>query len=154
MVTIQTIENIKLGSRITLYNGIYAILLGILSIIFYDKLMLTSFRAINSVWQVFTKYNPEISALFFNLILAKSFFLIAIGISIWFLSDYILRKKSKSAWLILFVIGIVFWAGLLTTEIFNKNIYTITASFIGWLSFIIGMVIPIKYYTHKNYEEY
>jgi len=154
MVTIQTIENIKLGSRITFYNGIYAIIFGLFSILFYNTLMLANFRAIDSVWQVFTKYNPEISSLFFNLALAKAFLLISMGLAIMYLSSYILKKKNKSAWVMLFIIGIIFWAGLLTTEIFNKNVYTITISFIGWISFVIGMLIPISYYTQKSYEEY
>lgn len=154
MVSIQTIQNIRFGSRITFYNGIYAIFVGIFTIVFYNSMMFTNFRAIDSVWQVFLKYNPEISSLFFNLILIKGIFIIALGITISYLSSYILKKKSKTAWLYLFIIGIIFWAGYLTTEIFNKNIYTVTISFIGWLFFIIGMIIPINYYTHKNYDEY
>jgi len=154
MVTIQTIENIKRGSKITLFSGIYAIFVGLFYIFFYNWIMYNNFRKIDSIWQIFTKYNPEISNFFFYLFLSKGLFIIALGICVIYLSIFIMRKKDKTAWVILFVIGLVFWAALLTIEMLTKNVYTISLSFIGWLIFIIGMIIPIKYYTQKSYDEY
>lgn len=154
MVTIQTIENIKLGSKITLYNGIYAILTGLFYILCYNWIMRENFRAVKSVWQVFYKYNPDISSLFFQLFFLKGLLIIALGIFIIYLSIFINKKKEKSTWVILFITGVIFWAGLLITEVLSRNIYTILLSFFGWFSFVIGQLIPIKYYVHKVYDSY
>jgi hypothetical protein len=112
------------------------------------------FRAIDIVWQVFEKYNPGISSLLIRLIILKCVFIIGFGIAVIAFSVYILRKKNKTAWVILFLMGLIFWASMLSIEIFNKNVYTIALSFIGWLSFVIGMVIPIRYYLEREYTEY
>lgn len=154
MLTIQTVQNIKRGSRFTLINGIYAIILGILYIVFFRFIIKTDFRAIDAIWQIFDKYNPGIAGLFVKLLVIKGVFIISIGIMIIYLSSYIWKKKDKSAWFVLFLIGLLFWGSLLTLEILNKNIYTIILSGIGWLTFIIGMFLPIKYYMERDYEDY
>jgi len=154
MLTIKTVENIKRGAWITYINGIYAILLGIIYLSFFRFLLKTNLKAIGVIWQVFAKYNPEINALFIRLIILKGIFIIAIGILIVYLSDYIFRKKDRGTWISLFVIGLIFWGSLLTFEIFDKNIYMITLVAIGWIGFIIGMLIPVKYYTQKDYGDY
>lgn len=154
MLTIRTIEHIKTGARITLLNGIYAILLGIFYAIFSGFIMKIDFRAIESSWGFFERYNHEISSLFLKYFILISVIIIAVGVCIIYLSFHILKKKEKATWVVLFIIGIVFWSGLLTVEILNKNIYTICLGFIGWASFILGMIIPIKYYTEKSYDTY
>lgn len=154
MLTIQTLENIKRGSRLTFANGIYAILYGLLYLGFIKFIIKSDFRKAEAVWQVFIKYNPTIGSLYIKLMIIKGILIIALGIAILYLSMYVLKKKDKTAWVFLFLIGLVFWPALLTLEILNRNIYTITASFIGWLSFIIGMLIPLKYYLQREYSEY
>ena len=149
MITIQTVENIKKGGKITLANGIYAIILGICYIIFYDYIMNISFKNYDFLWHTFTEYNPEISNFFLYTFMSKGIFMISLGICIIYFSNFIIKKKDKTAWVVLFIIGLVFWASLLTFEIFTRNIYLIVASFIGWLMFILGMTIPLKYYTQK-----
>ena len=59
MLTIKTLESIKRGARFTLFNGIFSILLGIFYIGFFELILRANFRAINVVWQVFSKYNPR-----------------------------------------------------------------------------------------------
>ena len=154
MLTIRTVQNIKRGSRITWLNGIYAIILGFLYIVFFKFIIKTNFHTISAIWQIFDKYNPDIAGLFVKLLVIKGVFIISIGIMIIYLSSYILRKKDKSAWFVLFLIGLLFWGSLLTVEILDKNIYTILLSGIGWIMFIIGMLLPIKYYMERDYDDY
>jgi len=154
MVTIRTVENIKLGSKITFANGIYAILLGFAYIFFFREIMRINFRHVNTTWGFFEKYNPAISSMFLRFFILIGLIIIAVGASIIYLSAIIHRKKEKDMWVVLFTIGIIFWTGLLTIEVLNLNIYTIFLSFLGWLSFIIGMIIPIKYYIEKPYDSY
>ena len=154
MVTIRTVQNIKIGSRITLLNGIYAILLGIVYLVFARNILKINFSAIGSLWAFFDKFNPEIGSLFVRLFILVGLVIIATGAGITYLSHMISKKKEKDYWVVLFLIGIIFWIGLFTIEALNKNLYTIIASFIGLLSFIIGMLIPIKYYFRKPYETY
>jgi hypothetical protein len=52
MLTIQTVENINRGSKITIFNGIYAILLGIAYLIFLIPLLKMNFRRIDVIWQI------------------------------------------------------------------------------------------------------
>jgi hypothetical protein len=113
-----------------------------------------NFRSIDVIWQVFDKYNPAIGALFIKIMILKGIFIIAFGFIFIAFSSYILKKKDKSAWAVLFFIGIIFWASLLTLEIFSKNAYTIIASLFGWITFVIGMLLPIKYYMQKEYTDY
>ena|SRR3989344_2614254 len=152
MVTIRTIENVKLGAKITLINGIYAVLLGVFYMLFRELIVVTNFRSAEAIWQLFAKYNPEVSGLFIKSIVLHGIFIVAFGIGIVYLSQQILKKKEKSTWIALFLVGLIFWASSLTIEALNKNVYTMSASLIGWLSFVIGMLIPIKYYTQKNYD--
>jgi hypothetical protein len=154
MLTIQTVQNIKRGSRITYLNGLYALVLGILYLSLFNFIIKLNFHKINAIWQVFSKYNPEISDIFIRLFLLKGIFIVVMGVVIIYLSRYILKKKDKNAWFVLFIIGVLFWASLLTIEIFDKNIYTIVFASIGWVMFIIGMLLPIKYYIEKEYNEY
>lgn len=154
MLTIQTVQNIKKGSWITMYNGIYAMILGIVYICLIDVIIKMNFRAIDAVWQVFAKYNPQLSNMIIRVLILKGFLVFAIGVAIVYLSNYIMKKKDKSAWVVLFIIGLVFWGVLLTVEFLDGNIYTIIAASFGWLTFIIGMLIPLKYYMQKEYIEY
>jgi len=154
MLTIRTVQNIKRGSRITYINGIYAIILGIIYISLFKFIIKVNFRKIDAIWQIFEKYNPGISSIFIRLFILKGIFIIALGIIIIYLSLYILKKKDKNAWFVLFIIGVLFWASLLVIEIFDKNIYTIIAAGIGWIMFIIGMLLPIKYYIEKEETGY
>jgi hypothetical protein len=153
MLTIKTLEKIKIGSRTTLFNGIYAVLLGIFYLAFYEFIIKNNFRKIDIVWQVFEKYNPEISKLIIQLLIIKALFIIAFGLVIIYLSVYILKKKDKTAWLALLILGMIFWVSILVFEILDKNFYTITLIAIGWISFIVGMLIPIRYYTEREYDE-
>jgi len=155
MVTIRTVQNIKLGSRITFANGVYAILLGIFYLVFTNFIMKINFRAIDGIsWGFFDKFNPQIGWLFFRLFILLGLVLIAVGACIIYLSHIIAKKKEKDFWVVLFIIGIIFWTGLFVIEALNRNIYTIVLSFFGWLTFIIGMLIPIGYYLEKPYKEY
>ncbi len=154
MLTTKTLENIKRGARITIFNGIYAILLGIFYLVFFEFILKTNFHAIDIVWQIFAKYNPAINLFLVKLIIIKGSFVITIGAVIAYLSNYILKKKEKATWVALFIIGLIFWPSLLTFEILDKNWYTTAMAFFGWISFIIGMVLPIKYYMQREYNEY
>ncbi len=154
MLTIQTVQNIKRGSRITYFNGIYAMVLGLLYIIFYKFIIKMNFNAIDTIWQVFVKYNEGLSQLLIRLLILKGILILLVGFAIVCISNYIIKKKEKSAWVVLFVIGLVFWAALLVVEFLDGNIYTIIAATIGWIMFVIGMLIPLKYYLQKEYIEY
>jgi hypothetical protein len=112
------------------------------------------FRRIEVVWQVFAKYNPAIAAMYIKMLILKGVLIITFGVVIVYLSNYILKKKDRTAWINLFIFGLIFWASLLTIEILNKNPYTIAASFIGWIMFIIGILLPIRFYMQREYEEY
>lgn len=154
MLTIKTLETIKRGARITYLNGVYAIVIGALYLAFMKFILKTDFKSLDVIWQVFAKYNPGINNLFYNFIILKGVFIICIGIAILYLSSNILKRKEKGTWISLFLIGIIFWSILLTIEIMNKNLYAIIATFIGWLMFIIGMLLPIRYYVDRDYTEY
>lgn len=154
MITANTVESIKFGSKITIFNGIYAILLGIFYLSLFPWIMKEKFNAIDKIWTIFSRYNPEISGLYIKTFILSAILMIALGICIIYLSYFILKRKDKTAWIILFVIGIILWPCILLVDILNKNIFFIVLSFIGWLTFIIGMLIPIKYYLQKGYNEY
>jgi len=154
MLTIRTVQNIKRGSRITYLNGLYAIILGIIYLALFKIILKLNFRKIDVIWEVFSKYNPEISGLLVRLFFLKAVFVIVMGIIIIYLSRYILKKKDKNAWFVLFIIGVMFWASLVVIEAFNKNWYTIGAASFGWVMFIIGMLLPIRYYIESEYTDY
>ncbi len=155
MLTIETLEKIKNGARITLFNGIFAILFGAAYLGFMNFFLKDNFRTIDVVWKVFYKYNNELASVIVRLTILKCVFIILMGIMIIYLSDYIHKRKDRFAWIMLFVLGgIIFWPTILTIELFDKNFYTIIASAIGWITFIIGMILPIRYYMQREYTEY
>lgn len=154
MLTIRTVENIKRGSKITLFNGLYAMVYGIISLCLMDIFIKRDFRDISVVWQVFAKYNPEIANMLFRFIIIKSILIIIVGIMIIALSNYILKKKDKTAWVTLFVTGLMFWGSLLTVDIMQGNLITIIISLVGWIMFIIGILLPVRYYLQRDYTEY
>lgn len=154
MLTIKTLENIKLGARITLINGIYAAFVGAFYMLFFNFVLKTNMKAIDVIWQVFAKYNPEVNSLFVRLMILKGVFIIAIGVLLASLSYYILKKKDRGTWITLFIVGLIFWPSILTFEVLDKNIYLIIADIIGWITFLIGMFIPFKYFIREDYEGY
>jgi len=150
----MNIKRVKQGAKITLYNGIYSVLLGIFYIFFVNLIMIMNFNSISRLWGFFIKYEPEISRLFYLLNINIGIFLIVIGIIIIYLSYFIYKRKEKMVWVILFISGIISWAGLLTITILMKNIVLIILSSIGWITFVFGMILPIRYYLEKEYREY
>lgn len=150
----MNIQKVKQGAKITLYNGIYMIFLGLFLIFFVKFNMKNNFDVIASIWRIFVKYNPKIAQLFFLFNFSIGILLISMGIIIIYLSYFIIKRKEKMAWAVLFLSGITSWAGLLTVSILVKNALIILLIFIGWLSFVVGMLLPIKYYIEKKYREY
>jgi hypothetical protein len=154
MLTVKTLQNIKRGAWFTIFNGIYAVLFGILYVALFSFILRNNFSAIDVVWQVFAKYNPSISQLIVKLMIFKGIFIITIGILIIYLSIYLLKKKDRDTWIMLFIIGLLFWPSLLTFEVLDGNWYTASAVTVGWITFIIGMLIPIKYYSNREFTDY
>jgi len=150
----MNIQRVKQGAKITLYNGIYMILFGIFQIFFAEFNMKNNFQAIDSIWSLFVKYNPKIYKLFILSNISIGILLISLGVFIAYLSYFIIKRKDKMAWVILFVSGIVSWIGLLIISFLFKNWTLIILSLIGWIMFIFGMILPISYYIEKNYREY
>ena len=150
----MNIQRVKQGARITFYNGIYMVLIGLFTMIFIKLNMTINFSRLPEGWGFFAKYNPEVAHIFFLFNIALGILTIANGIVICYLSDFIIKRKDKMAWVVLFVSGIISWAGLLTISILFRNWTTIVLTFIGWASFVFGMLLPIKYYLEKNYREY
>jgi len=148
------IQKVKQGAKITWYNGIFMILFGIFYAVFIKFNMKQNFNAINELWGFFSKFNPEITQLFFLFNILIGLFLVSTGIIIIHLSDFIIKRKDKMTWVVLFLSGIIAWGGLLIVSILFKNLILIIISLIGWVSFVIGMVLPIKYYLEKSYREY
>ncbi len=150
----MNIHRVKQGAKITLYNGVYMILFGIFQIFFAEYNMKNNFQAIDSIWSLFVKYNPKIYRLFILSNISIGILLISLGVFIAYLSYFIIKRKDKMAWVILFVSGIVSWVGLLIISFLFKNWTLIILSLIGWVMFVFGMVLPISYYIEKNYREY
>lgn len=150
----MNIRRVKQGARITYYNGIYMILLGVFYFVFFNYIMKKNFISIEKLWGFFSKYNSDISHLFILFCILIGILLVTQGIAIIYLSDFIIKRKEKMTWVILFIIGILSWGGLLTINILFKNWVLIITSLVGWVSFIVGMLIPIKYYLEKSYREY
>ncbi len=150
----MNIRKVKQGAKITLFNGIYMILIGLFYNFFINLNMKINFNSISKLWGFFLRYSPEISYLFrmFNHFIG--ILLISLGMIIVYLSYFIIKRKEKMTWAILFLSGIVFWAGFLILSILLKNSLNIILAAFGWISFVIGMVFPIKYYITKNYREY
>jgi len=150
----MNIRRVKQGAKITLYNGVYMILFGIFYISFFTINMKTNFNSIDQLWGFFAKFNPQIAHMFYLFSILIGIFLISMGILIIYLSDFIIKRKEKMTWVLLFISGIISWVGLLAITFFLKNYLLIILSFIGWLMFIFGMLLPINYYLEKNYREY
>ncbi|MGV8152061.1 MAG: hypothetical protein ACP5OG_03195 [Candidatus Nanoarchaeia archaeon] len=150
----MNIQKVKQGAKITLYNGVYMSLLGIFFAVFSRFNMESNFKAISLIWQLFVKYNPKIAFLFHILNIVVGSLLVAIGIIIVYLSYFIIKRKEKMTWVILFISGLISWAGLLVSTILIKNYLLVSLTFIGWIMFLIGMLLPIRYYLEKNYKEY
>jgi len=150
----MNIQKVKQGAKITYFNGIYTILLGFFFIFFINYNMKKNFNSINQLWGFFLKFNPEIAYLFTLFSITIGILLISMGIIIIYLSDFIIKRKDKMSWVILFLFGIINWVGLLIIAILLKNPILIILTFIGWITFIFGMLLPIKYYLEKSYREY
>jgi len=150
----MNIRRVKQGAKITFYNGIFMIFLGAFYIFFVRYNMQANFTSISELWGFFAKFNPEITYLFYLFNVLIGLFLISTGITTIYLSDFIIKRKEKMTWVVLFISGLISWVGLLIISILFKNLYLIILSAIGWVSFIIGMILPIKYYLEKNYREY
>jgi len=150
----MNIQRVKQGARITLYNGIYMILLGLYLIFFIKINMRITFESTYLLWGFFTKYNSNIAHFFYLFNILTGILLIPQGILIIYLSDFIIKRKDKMTWTMLFLSGVIIWAGMLVVSILFQNWLLITLSGVGWLSFLLGMILPIRYYLEKNYREY
>ena len=116
--------------------------------------MKSNFEAISQLWGFFAKYNSPIAKMFYFYSIVLGVMLVSEGVVIMYLSDYIFKRKEKMTWVVLFLSGIISWAGLLTVSFLFKNYLLIGFTFFGWITFIIGMLMPIRYYLEKNYKEY
>lgn len=145
---------IKLGSLITFYNGIYAIVFGIFMIFFSQFLIEKYFKSFPEVWEILVKKWVSDISQYFLILIYSGFLLISFGIFIVYLSIFITKRKDKLAWVVLFSGGILGWASLFIVNILTKNIVMIFLSFVGWISFVLGMVIPIKYYLQKELPKF
>ena len=150
----MNIQRVKQGAKMTYVNGVYMIFLGFFIIFFDNTNLKANFNSINQLWGFFSKFNPEIANIFFLYHILIGILLVSSGIIVIYLSDYIIKRKEKMTWVMLFVFGIIEWVALLIVSILLKNIYLIILTFIGWFSFCIGMLVPIEYYLQKNYREY
>lgn len=103
-------------------------------------------------WRIFAENFPKRAGLHVSFLLMQAFLLISFGIFIVYLSYFILKRKDKLAWVILFLGGIVGWAGLFLINVIIGSWMIRIFSFIGWVSFVIGMTIPIKYYIQKGIQ--
>tara|TARA_Y100000310_G_scaffold285110_1_gene308325 strand:+ start:1441 stop:1887 length:447 start_codon:yes stop_codon:yes gene_type:complete len=144
------VKLIKIGSILTLINGIYAILLGLFFIFFSKFLISKYFERFPEVWDILVeKWISDISQ-YFLILVYVGFLLISFGIFIIYLSTFLLKTRDKLAWVILFTSGIIGWAGLFIVNILAKNLMMIILSSIGWISLVIGMTIPLRYYIRKE----
>ncbi|MDP2925514.1 MAG: hypothetical protein Q8N99_04025 [Nanoarchaeota archaeon] len=150
----MNIQRVKLGARITLYNGIYTVILGLFFLIFMKLNMKLNFNSITQLWGFFTRYSSNVAQIFYLFNALVGLLLISYGLTIIFMSYFIIKRKDKMAWLILFLSGITMWAGMLIISFFLWNLLLIALSLIGWSMFLIGSLLPIKFYLEKNYKEY
>tara|TARA_Y100000034_G_C6906765_1_gene421089 strand:+ start:918 stop:1370 length:453 start_codon:yes stop_codon:yes gene_type:complete len=150
----MNIQKVKQGARITLWNGIYMILFGIFQIFFAEYNMENNFKAVQSIWLLFVRYNLKISKLFLLFNISIGILLVSIGVFITYVSYFIIKRKDKLAWVMLFTSGIISWVGLLIISFLFKNLVLIILSLVGWVMFVLGMFIPIRYYLEKSYREY
>jgi len=150
----MNIQRVKQGARITYANGIYMMFLGLFLIFFDNMNMKTNFTAINQLWGFFSKFNAEIASLFILFHILIGTLLFSSGIIFLYLSDYIIKRKEKMTWVMLFIIGIIDWVALLIVAVVLGNTILIVLTAIGWAMFIFGMLLPINYYLQKSYREY
>jgi len=150
----MNIQRVKQGAKVTFYNGIYMVLFGLFYVFFVKSNMEKNFSSINELWGFFARYNSDISYLFYLFNVLIGLFLISSGITIMHLSDFIIKRKDKMTWVVLFISGLIAWAGLFTISVLFQNWILIILSFIGWVTFVFGMVLPIRYYLEKSYKEY
>jgi hypothetical protein len=150
----MNIHKVKQGAKITWYSGIYMILFGIFYAIFVRFNMKQNFEAISELWGFFAKFNPEITFLFYLFNVLIGLFLISTGITIMHLSDFIIKRKDKMTWVVLFISGLIAWSGLTVISWLFRNTVLIALSLTGWFIFIFGMLLPINYYLEKSYREY
>ncbi|MDD5191618.1 MAG: hypothetical protein PHH54_02150 [Candidatus Nanoarchaeia archaeon] len=150
----MNIQRVKQGAKITLYNGIYTILFGLFHIFLAEYNMKNNFLAIDSIWRLFVKYNPQIYKLFILSNISLGILMVALGVFISYQSYFIIKRKDKLAWSILLVSGTISWIGLLTISVLFRNWILIILSSVGFIMFIFGMLLPISYYLSKNYLEY
>ena len=150
----MNIQKVKQGARITLWNGIYMILFGIFQIFFAEYNMENNFKAVQSIWLLFVRYNLKISKLFLLFNISIGILLVSIGVFITYVSYFIIKRKDKLAWVMLFTSGIISWVGLFIISFLFKNLVLIILSLVGWVMFVLGMFIPIRYYLEKSYREY
>ena len=150
----MNIHKVKQGAKITWYSGIYMILFGIFYAIFVRFNMKQNFEAISELWGFFAKFYPEITFLFYLFNVLIGLFLISTGITIMHLSDFIIKRKDKMTWVVLFISGLIAWSGLTVISWLFRNTVLIALSLTGWFIFIFGMLLPINYYLEKSYREY
>lgn len=144
------IKLIRFGALMTLYNGIYAILLGVFFIIYSKTLIYKYFESFPEIWEILVKKWLSDISQFFLIMIYVGFLMISFGIFVIYLSIFILKRKDKLAWVFLFSGGLFGWAGLVVINVIARNWMITLLSFVGWLSFITGMLVPIKYYLQKE----
>jgi len=145
---------IRLGSLITLYNGIYSIVCGFFMIIFSRYLIKKYFEPFPEIWEILVKKWISDISQYHLILIYTGFLLVSFGIFILYLSVFIMKKKDNLAWAVLFFGGILGWASIFLVNILAKNLIMIIIGLIGWASFVIGMIIPIKYYIQKGYPRF
>ena len=145
---------IRFGSLMTLYNGIYAIIYGVLTLIFSKMIIAEYFRKNPISWSSFTVNFQYPAQFYYSLMLTHAFLLISLGIFIIYLSYYILKRKDKLAWLVLSSSGVISWASLFLIHVTIGSLIITILSFVGLASFIAGILLPIKYYLQKSYHEF
>lgn len=150
----MNIQRVKQGARITYANGLYMMLLGLFLIFFDNMNMKINFIQINELWGFFSKFNPEIANILILFHILIGTLLFSSGIIVLYLSDYIIKRKEKMTWVMLFLFGIINWVALLIISILLKNTILIVLTSIGWAIFCLGMLLPINYYLQKSYREY
>ena len=150
----MNIQRVKQGARINFYNGVFTILFGFFYIFLSDITLRISFRNISELWGFFLRYDPKIAGLIILFNVLVGILLISNGIFIMYMSDFIIKRKEKMTWVMLFLSGIISSAGMLAISILFKNWVLITLSAIQWVTFLFGMLLPVKYYIQKSYREY
>jgi hypothetical protein len=145
---------IKLGSLLTLYNGIYAIIMGFFMVIFSKFLIKKYFEPFPEIWDILVKKWISDISQYHLILIYTGFLLAAFGVFIIYLSIFVMKKKDNLAWFVLFFGGILGWASIFVVNVLAKNLIMSILGFIGWASFIIGMLIPIKYYIQKGYPRF